>query len=53
MKATLNAMFNGHFFIEEEDGGDPKGILIKLNTKCQKPQRTQMFFSEMLLNTKI
>lgn len=33
MKATLNAMFNGHFFIEEEDGGDPKGILIKLNTK--------------------
>ena len=20
MKATLNAMFNGHFFVEEEDG---------------------------------
>ena len=33
MKATLNAMFNGHFFVEEEDGGDPKGILIKLNVK--------------------
>lgn len=33
MKATLNAMFNGHFFVAEEDGGDPKGILIKLNVK--------------------
>ena len=33
MKAALNAMFNGHFFIEEEDGVDPKGVLLKLNTK--------------------
>ncbi len=33
MKATLNAMFNGHFFIEEEDGGNPAGILVKLNVK--------------------
>lgn len=33
MKAGLNAMFNGHFFIEEEDGVDPKGVLLKINTK--------------------
>ncbi len=33
MTATLNAMFNGSFFISEEDGGDPKGILVKVNTK--------------------
>lgn len=33
MKATLNAMYNGTFFVEEEDGGNPQGILIKLNTK--------------------
>ncbi len=33
MKATLNAMFNGHFFVEEEDGGNPAGILVKLNVK--------------------
>ncbi len=33
MEATLNAMYNGHFFVSEEDGGDPKGILIKLNVK--------------------
>lgn len=33
MEATLNAMFNGHFFVNEEDGGDPKGVLLKINTK--------------------
>lgn len=33
MTATLNAMFNGTFFTAEEDGGDPKGILVKVNTK--------------------
>ncbi len=33
MKLLLNTMFNGHFFINEEDGGDPKGVLVKLNTK--------------------
>ena len=33
MQATLNAIFNGHFFYEEEDGGDPKGVLLKINTK--------------------
>lgn len=33
MKATLNAMFNGHFFVEEEDGADPKGVLLKVNIK--------------------
>lgn len=32
MTAMLNAIFNGHFFIKEEDGADPKGVLIKLNT---------------------
>ncbi len=36
MKATLNAMFNGHFFIEEEDGVDPKGVLLKINTKTSE-----------------
>lgn len=33
MEATLKAIFNGHFFTTEEDGGDPKGVLLKLNTK--------------------
>ncbi|MEE0859095.1 MAG: hypothetical protein U0M12_06495 [Acutalibacteraceae bacterium] len=33
MKAELNALFNGHFFVEEEDGGNPLGILLKLNVK--------------------
>lgn len=33
MKAALNAMYNGHFFVEEEDGGNPAGILVKLNVK--------------------
>lgn len=33
MEAGLKAMFNGHFFTTEEDGGDPKGVLLKLNTK--------------------
>lgn len=33
MQATLNTIFNGHFFYEEEDGGDPKGVLLKINTK--------------------
>ena len=33
MEATLNAMFNGHFFVAEEDGADPKGVLLKINTK--------------------
>lgn len=35
MTATLNTIFNGHFFIGEEDGGDPKGILVKVNTKTK------------------
>lgn len=26
MKAELNALFNGHFFVEEEDGGNPQGF---------------------------
>lgn len=33
MEAALKAMFNGHFYTTEEDGGDPKGVLLKLNTK--------------------
>lgn len=33
MTATLDAMFNGSFYSREEDGGDPKGVLLKLNTK--------------------
>ncbi len=32
MEATLNAIFNGHFFVGEEDGADPKGVLLKINT---------------------
>ena len=33
MNATLDAIYNGHFYNQEEDGGDPKGVLLKLNTK--------------------
>lgn len=33
MEAGLKAIFNGHFFTTEEDGGDPKSVLLKLNTK--------------------
>lgn len=31
MKATLNAIFNGDFFLGEEDGGIPGGVLVKVN----------------------
>lgn len=33
MRATLNAMFNGTFYYGEEDGGNPGGILVKVNVK--------------------
>lgn len=33
VKATFDAMFNGSFYFKEDDDGDPKGILLKLNTK--------------------
>lgn len=33
MTAALDAMFNGSFYIKEDDDGDPKSVLIKLNTK--------------------
>lgn len=33
MDALLNLMFNGHFYTGEPDGGDPGGILAKINTK--------------------
>ena len=33
MHSLLNVMFNGSFFIEEEDGGKPSGVLFKMNAK--------------------
>ena len=33
LKATFDALYNGTFFLEEADGGKPKGLLVKINTK--------------------
>ena len=33
LKATFDALYNGTFFLEEADGGTPKGVLVKINTK--------------------
>lgn len=33
LKATADALYNGTFFLEEADGGKPKGVLVKINTK--------------------
>lgn len=33
MKALLNTLFNGDFYLEEEDGGVPGGTLSKINVK--------------------
>lgn len=50
MTATLNAMFNGAFFISEEDGGDPKGILVKVNTKTGE---VKLLMSKATTNTNV
>lgn len=33
LKATFDALYNGTFFLEEEDGVKTKGVLVKINTK--------------------
>ena len=33
LKATFDALYNGTFFLKEADGGKPKGVLVKINTK--------------------
>ena len=33
LKATFDALYNGTFFLKEADGGKPKGVLTKINTK--------------------
>ena len=33
LKATFDALYNGTFFLAEADGGKPKGVLTKINTK--------------------
>ena len=33
LKATFDSLYNGTFFLEEADGGKPKGVLTKINTK--------------------
>ncbi len=33
MRAELNAIFNGSFFYGQEDGGNSKGVLVKVNVK--------------------
>lgn len=50
MTATLNAMFNGAFFTAEEDGGDPKGILAKVNTKTGE---VKLLMSKATTNTNV
>lgn len=50
MTATLNAMFNGAFFTAEEDGGDPKGILVKVNTKTGE---VKLIMSKATTNTNV
>lgn len=36
MKEALDAIFQGTFYTGEEDGGNPQGILVKLNVKTGK-----------------
>lgn len=50
MIATLNAMFNGAFFTAEEDGEDPKGILVKVNTKTGE---VKLLMSKATTNTNV
>jgi hypothetical protein len=50
MQLTFNTMFNGTFFYGEEDGGDPKGILVKLNTKTGE---VKLLMSKATTNTNI
>ena len=50
MIATLNAMFNGAFFTAEDDGGDPKGILVKVNTKTGE---VKLLMSKATTNTNV
>lgn len=50
MIATLNAMFNGAFFTSEEDGRDPKGILVKVNTKTGE---VKLLMSKATTNTNV
>ena len=38
LKATFDALYNGTFFLEEADGGKPKGVLVKINTKTGEPK---------------
>ena len=33
MNAALNVLYNGDFYIGEEDGGNPGGALVKINVK--------------------
>ena len=33
LAATFDALYNGSFFLTEADGGKPKGVLAKINTK--------------------
>ena len=33
LAATFDALYNGTFFLTEEDGGRPKGVLVKINTR--------------------
>lgn len=36
MDALLNVMFNGHFYTGEPDGGDPGGVLAKIDTRTKE-----------------
>ena len=48
LKATFNAMFNGTFFVNnEEDGGRANGVLVKINTKTGE---TRLLMAKSLNN---
>lgn len=36
MDALLNVLYNGHFYTGEPDGGDPGGVLVKIDTKTRE-----------------
>lgn len=46
VNAILNVFYNGDFFIEEDDGGDPGSALVKINTKTAEVEVLMSMSSE-------
>ena len=38
LKATFDALYNGTFFLEEADGGKPKGVLVRSTPRPARPR---------------